>query len=290
MVKYHNTNGGIIMRNLVWAFALALTLLVLAPDFSSAEGNLSKKQYGIEFQIGGGYYDMGDVNNFAPDQGFVDPLTKGTANDKINIGTQIGVGFLYRNMENFGWVFGWNKLMAGIPSIMDEKYRTNAYFTATESWAEQTITGNELYILPTWYFNLGDDDDEDGDGIELNLSIGPAFYTASLDRSISIIRSEGSGANPAGSFEDAKGTSLGLILMGGVELPISDNGYISAQIGGRLANVGKLNYEDQYGVEQPVLKNSSSNAYLGANFSGVFLKLTLRTYFAPDKTWRSPKR
>ncbi|MFH0764968.1 MAG: hypothetical protein V2A61_00960 [Calditrichota bacterium] len=269
------------MRNLVGALAAALALFILLPGPATAGDEYLAKRYGIDIQVGGGYYGMQDINNFIPDVAFIDSRYKGKDSDDINFGLQFGLGFNYRHMENFGWNFGLNYLSAGIPGIMEQKFRRNAFLTGVdESWTEQTISGREVYILPTWYWPWRKN--------EVILGIGPAFYTASMDRAISIVRSSGSGANPAGSFDDASGTSLGLLINGGVEIPIENNLYLMVLGGVRLAKVGTLTYTDNSDVEQKVLKNTASNATLAADFSGFFVKVALRTYFQPQTEWRSP--
>lgn len=272
------------MRNLVGVLAIFLSLLFIVTSPAQAGKNFDAKKYGIELQIGGSYLAMQDVNDFIPDAGFVNPAYMGTANDKIEIGTQLGIGFTYRQMHDFGWSFGYNWLMAGIPGIFDQIHRVNAYYPSgggAESWSEQTVSGGELYIAPFWLWRWGNKD--------INLTIGPAIYRASLDRSISITRSVGS-PNPAGSFEEASGTSLGFFGSVGLDIPIKNNYFLSIQAGGRLAKVTELTYKDNQGVEQTVWQNSSGNATFGVDFTGVFLKLGVKTYFLPDSDWRSPKQ
>ena len=270
------------MRNLVGVLAIVLTLLLITPGSTQAGQNIDTKKYGIEFQLGGGFFAMQDVNDFIPDPGFIDPAYMGADEKTIHIGTQLGVGFSYRQQENFGWLFGLNTLTAGVPVILKEKYRTNAFFPESlgaESWAEQTVSGWEIYMTPTWYFDWKD--------LDLNFQIGPAIYRATLDRSISIVRTEW-GANPAGSFDNANGTALGLIVAGGLEIPLSETYFFNIRLGGRLATVGELIYENNQGVEESVYKNSASNSTLGVDFSGAFLTLALRTYFLPSSAWRTP--
>jgi len=270
------------MRNLAGALAAALALFILLSGPATAGDAYLAKKYGIDVQLGGGYYAMEDINNFIPDAAFIDPRFKGADKDDINFGSQFGVGFSYRHMKNFGWTFGLNYLAAGIPAAMEQKYRRNCFITADESWTEQTINGREIYILPTWYWPWKRN--------ELMLGIGPAFYRASLDRVISIVRSSGSGANPAGSFDDAHGTSLGLLINGGVEIPVEKNLYLMVLGGIRMAKVGTLTYTDNTDIEQKVMKNTASNATLAADFSGFFVKVALRSYFIAGSDWRSPGR
>ena len=180
------------------------------------------KKYGFEITLGGGYYLMDDVNDFIPDAAFIDPFQMGGDEDKINIGNQLGFGFIYRNMDNFGWVFGYNRLNSGIPAAITGKYRINAYFKdpssgrtlEEESWVEQSLSGSELYAMPTWYFDWNNKD--------ISLSMGPALYRVKMDRSIAITRSFGSGSNATGSFAEADGSALGLMISAGIEFPISE--------------------------------------------------------------------
>jgi len=272
------------MRNKVGALVTVIAILILTPGLILADQGDHPKKYGIELQLGGGVYSMGDINDYIPEPGFIDPRYVGSDEDDIFFGTQFGLGITYRQMDKFGWSFGYNKLTAGIPVVFEQKYRRNAYYQGTsESWVEQTISGSELYFMPTWFWPWKKNR-------EIIFSVGPAVYSATLDRSVSIIRSEGSAANPAGSFADAKGMSLGLSIIGGVEFPLNKDFWLTVQVGGRFANVGKLIYEDDQDVEHTIYKNSASNSTLGVDFTGVFLKCSIRTYFKPSSEWRSPKR
>jgi hypothetical protein len=163
------------MRNTVGMLAILLVVVLTIPAISTAEVDLNRK-YGVELQLGGGFYAMEDVNDFIP----ADFL--GYKPDKINIGTQFGVGLIYRHMENFGWQIGYNALTAGVPIAFEHKYEVRAYLpgASMESWAEQTVSGYEIYFLATWY--------KPTDAGELMFGIGPAIYNASLDRSIDIVR------------------------------------------------------------------------------------------------------
>lgn len=271
------------MRNSVGALATILAILILAPGVTLAGQDDHPKKYGIELQLGSGYIVMGDVNDFIPDPGFLDARYQGSDEDDIFLGTQFGIGMTYRHMDNFGWAFGYNRFVSGVPVVWESKYRRNAYYVpGSESWIEQTVAGSELYIQPTWYWPWKNR--------EIMFGVGPALYTANLDRSISIIRSAGSGANPAGSFADANGKALGLLVTGGVEFPMMEKFYLTVQGGFRLANIGKLTYEDEQDVEQTIYKNSASNATFGADFSGAFIKLSIRTYFKPSSEWRDPNK
>jgi len=270
------------MRNLVGVLAIVLTLLLITAGSTQAGENFNTKKYGIEFQLGGGFYAMQDVNDFIPHPDFINPAIMGADEKTIHIGTQLGIGFSYRSQENFGWLFGFNTLAAGVPVVLTEKYRTNAFFPGglgAESWAEQTVSGWELYMTPVWYFIWKD--------LDLNFQIGPAIYRASLDRSISIINSEG-GANPSGSFDNANGTSLGMLIAAGLEIPLSETYFLNIRLGGRFANIGELIYENNQGIEESVYKNSASNSTLSVDFSGAFLTLGIRTYFLPSSDWRTP--
>ena len=84
--------------------------------------------------------------------------------------------------------------------------------------------------------------------------------------------------------------SAGLMIMGGVEFPFKHDLNLVVQVGARWANVGKLTYTDNQDVEQTIYKNSASNATLGVDFSGAFVKASIRTYFRPSSDWRTPKR
>ncbi len=272
------------MRNLVGVLAVAITVLLLAPGLTQADQKFeSEKKFSIDLRLGAGYYAMQDVNDYLPETEFLS--YPGKTDDNINLGSQLGFGFGYRIIDNFGWMFGFNFLSAGVPVAMEGKYKKNAFYPqalGAESWVEQTVSGSELYILPTWYWDWGKSK-------ELCLSLGPAFYRASLDRTISIVRTAGSNANPSGSFTKAKGTSLGWMLVGGLEIPMMKSTDLFIQVGGRIAKVGEIAYKDQNDVETTVWMNTSSNATMAVDFSGGFLTVGIRTYFAPSEEWRSLK-
>lgn len=253
-------------------FALVAILLIL-PNMTFAEDNSSdwrSKRYSVEFQFGGGYWMMEDVNNYLPEATFAAGST-----DEINIGMQLGVGFFLRQLEDFGWAFGYNGFMT------PQKHRRSTYFTSTESWAEQTVSGGELYFLPTWIFPW--------DNKEITFSVGPAFYTAKVNRSVSIVRTEGAGANAAGSFEDAKGTTLGAVIAAGLEFPMKDDFYLRLNLGGRFAKIAKIYEETPDGaggiIKQEIKRGSGSS--FAVDYSGVYLNLAIRAYFQPDTKWRS---
>gem|GEM_PF-1151757 len=275
------------MRNFFGALASTALILCMISGTLQAGEFMHPKKYGFELTLGGGYYLMSDVNDFIPDAAFID----GTLNDddKINIGNQLGIGFIYRNMENFGWVFGYNRLNAGIPVAITGTYRISTNFfdanaqryVAEESWVEQTLTGSELYVMPTWYGVWKD--------FDVSLSMGPAVYRAMMDRSVSITRSiGGNGPNSTGSFSDGDGTALGFLISFGLEIPIFDTYFVNIQAGGRLANIGELSYEDNQNIDRTVI--NAANAPMEVDFTGGYLKASIRTYFKPTSNWRSPRR
>jgi len=270
------------MRNLVGVLAVVLTILLLAPGLTQADPTYNaEKKFAIDLRLGAGVYTMVDLNDYLPETEFLS--YPGKDDDQINFGTQVGFGFGYRIQENFGWMFGFNFMTSGVPAIMEGKYRKNAFYPqamGAESWVEQTVSGSELYILPTWYFGWGENK-------ELSLSAGPAIYRASLDRTISIVRTAGSNANPSGSFTEAKGTALGWMLVGGLEIPMKKSTDLLIQVGGRIAKVDEIAYKDQNDVENTVWMNTSSNATMAVDFSGAFLTVGIRTYFASSEDWRN---
>ncbi len=270
------------MRKFFGALASTALILCMISGTLQAGEFMHPKKYGFELTLGGGYYLMGDVNDFIPDNNFID--RPGPDDDKINIGNQLGFGFIYRNMENFGWVFGYNRLNAGIPVAITGTYRKNTFFpgVGTESWVEQSLTGGELYVMPTWYAEWHD--------MDVSLSMGPAVYRVKMDRSVSITRNAGIGANSAGSFSEADGTAMGFMLSAGFEIPISDTYFLNVQAGGRLANIGTLTYEDAQDIERTVFLNSASNTTMEVDFTGGYLKASIRTYFKPTSNWRSPRK
>jgi len=265
------------MRITVGMLAATLALLIALPGPGLADDNHPRK-YGVEFQIGGGYSMMQDVNDFIPHT----RMTGITPTDEINIGAQFGVGILYRHLDDFGWQFGYNRF------AFLTNYRIGTYFTSDESWAEQSLTGGELYAMPTWYkgFSFG----------EMFFGVGPAIYFANMDRSIDLVIDPGSHLTDGG-FSDAKGKALGLTGVLGLELDLSEMMGLALEVGGRNAVVGTLKYTDQAGVEQIVyldpylagVNPSASYPKLTVDYSGFFAKATLRAYFQPSGTWRHPK-
>ena len=262
------------MRKTVGMLALFLTFTLILPGLSSAEENHPRK-YAIDFNLGGGYHMMQDINDYIPAD------FTGYSPNKINIGTQLGIGICYRYLEDFGYQIGYNALAAGVPVAYDQKYEVTATFpgAAYESWAEQTVSGWEFYALAVWYKSMGSS--------ELSFGVGPAIYGAKLDRSIDIVRDASGSHLTGGSFYNAEGKALGLILALGFEFPIGANTGLLIQGGGRFANVGKLMYDDPSAqkFDQLVYLNPGTGAPLGVDFSGGFLKFTFRAYFKPDSKW-----
>jgi len=265
------------MRIMVGMLAATLALLTALPGLVMAEDTNSHK-YGIEFQVGGGYSLMQDVNDFIPHT----RMTGLTPTDEINIGGQFGLGVLYRQMDNFGWQISYNRF------AFLTNYRIATYFTSEESWAEQSLSGGEFYALATWYETFGPG--------ELFLGVGPALYFANLDRSIDLVMDPGSHLTEGG-FAAAKGKALGLVGLLGLEVSLSDMMGFAVEAGARNGVVGTLKYTDQSGTEQVVYLDpyligvdpSASYPKLTVDYSGFFVKATLRAYFQPSTAWRHPK-
>ena len=275
------------MHNLFGALASALLILCLTSGILLAGEDAHPKKYGVEITLGGGYYLMEDVNDFVPLPAFLDPRFIGGDDDKINIGNQWGIGFSYRSLDNFGWVFGYNRINSGL-IVIPGKFRINANFIdpstgalLDESWVEQSLFGREYYVLPTWYWNWKNQD--------ISLSVGPAVYRVIMDRSV-LIYSSGTNPISTGSFAEADGTALGMMMSFGIEFPISEQFFLNVQAGGRYAYIGKLTYEDKQGIEQTVWLGPGSSSTMAVDFTGGFIKASIRTYFKPDASWRSPKR
>jgi len=206
--------------------------------------------------------------------------------DKIFLGSQFGVGILFRHMDNFGWQIGYNSLAAGVPVAFEHKYEVHTLGedVTGDSWVEQTVSGWEVYFLATWYKPIK--------AGELSFSVGPTFNKAIMDRSISIYQPESNSTLTGGSFADAEGKTLGLIAAVGLELPLGETTALGFQVGGRLAKIKELIYEDPNTVsgESSVYKNASIGSLLPVDFSGAFLKISLRTYFKPATEWREHQR
>ncbi len=260
------------MRKLVGALVVATTLVWSSPSVSTA-GELSHK-YGLELQLGGGLHLLTDVNDYIPANNFAGIVPA----EEMMVGGQFGVGILYRSMPNFGWQFGYSRFV----SLIDQKFRISDG-NSTESWAEQTMSGSELYAMATWYFPWK--------SWELSFGAGPAIYNATLDRSVDIAQ-EGGSHITSGSFSDATGKSLGALGTFGLEIPLREMVGLNIQVGGRLAKVGKIEYEDPNNSSNriPVYLNSASGSLLPVDFTGGFVKISLRGYFHPANDWRSPGR
>ncbi|NQT34818.1 hypothetical protein HQ587_06485 [bacterium] len=287
------------MLRTVGKLVLISVFILTLPSVSSATDDHPKK-YGVELQFGGGYYMLGDVNDYIP---FDFIGLKDEPDDKINIGSQFGIGIIYRVEDNFGWQIGFNKLSAGVPGIFDQKYRIETQLSTSEgedldpSWVEQTVKGWELYALPTWYKSMG--------AGELMFAIGPTVTSASLDRSIDLVKDASGTHLSGGSFVDAKGKALGLTLALGYEMPLSANTGLSFQLGGRVAKIGFIRYpvvlvflneeetnrigEDT--TDEKVYEIVYINEAIGKRFAldmtGGFAKVTYRMYFTPSSKWRS---
>ncbi len=261
------------MRKLVGALVVVTTLLWSLPSVSTA-AELSHK-YGLELQLGGGMHLLTDINDYLPATNFAGIVPA----EEMTVGAQFGIGILYRQMPEFGWQFGYNRFA----SIIDQKFRITDAPNSPESWAEQTLSGSELYGMATWYTPW--------ENKELSFGIGPAIYNATLDRSIDIAQESGSHIT-SGSFSDGKGKSFGVILALGLEFPIREMVGFNVQVGGRFAKVSKIAYEDPNNSTNdiPVYLNSASGSLLPVDYTGVFLKLSLRGYFHPANDWRSPAR
>jgi len=267
------------MRKLVGALAVVVSLLTVLPSASKAAG-FTPHMYGVELQLGGGYHSLADLNAYTPDASFAGV----TPELQVNVGAQFGVGILYRQMYGFGWQFGYSRFI----SAMDSKYRV-AVNRGQVSWAEQTVSGSELYALATWYWPSFWQQKWWWPFKEVSFGVGPAFYGATLDRSIDIAQVGGSHLT-SGSFSDATGRSLGFLGTLGVEIPLKEYVGLSIQVGGRLAQVGKLTYKDASDRDVTVLLNTASNTALPVDWSGAFVKVSLRGYFEPASDWRNPGR
>lgn len=267
------------MHRMAGLLGIILALLIALPSVSPAADH--PKKYGVDIQLGGGYYSMKDINDFLPVE-FNQPTFTPPEPDKINIGEQFGIGMTYRNIDNFGWQLGFNKMaLLGI-----QKHRVEVQLPGTPdvSWAEQTISGSEFYILATWY-----SDTEIGD---LFFGVGPAVYWAKLDRSVDIINDQSGGSHlTKGSFANAEGKSVGAMVTLGLELTLGTSTGLSFQLGGRYAPVNELEYEDQSTQQNEIVyKNLGTGSKMVVDYTGGFFKITLRSYFQPSSDWRNPKR
>ncbi len=268
------------MLKTVRASAIILAILIALPIAGIAGDDDHPKKYGVEFMLGGGYYSLTDLNDYVPV-----PELVGVTPTEIHIGTQLGIGLIYRQQDNFGWQFGYNRLFAGIPIAMVQKFEIETILPNSSgvTLVEQEVSGSELYVMATWYKGWGQSK-------ELQFGIGPALYKASLDRSNILY-------NPtvnASGFTNAKGKAFGLIAVIGLELPVGETTGLSIQIGARSAEVGRVSYDDPTDTDPEnvtiVPLNSYSNSDLPIDFSGAFGKITLRTYFEPTSNWRTPQR
>lgn len=271
------------MRKTIGALAVAATLLwVLASAGRAAE--TFPRQYGVELLGGGSYFLLTDVNDYLPS---ADPLYKlagRTPEQKLNLGAQYGLGLLYRMMPQFGWQLGYERFV----TVADSKFRITNGLAAGQSWAEQTLSGSEIYAMATWYWPW--------DANELSFGAGPAIYTAVLDRSVDLNQGGGSHIT-AGSFDHATGRSFGWIAAAGFEMSLRQNIGLSFQVGGRLGEVDRVTYRlrnpdppPTYLKDNIVYLNSATGKTLPVDFTGAFFKVGLHSYFQPAGDWRSPSR
>lgn len=274
------------MRKSVWALLTVVTLgLLIVPSVSNAEA--SSHKYAVELQLGGGSTAMTDVNDYLPSAAF----SGITPASKLDVGMAFGVGLLYRcdldAMPNwlpgnpyFGYQFGYNRFV----SLADSKYRISDG-GLPESWAEQTISGTEISAQAAWYWPIYK-------RLEVSLSMGPALYLANMDRQLNIVNSSGS-IGKEGSFSNANGKALGFVGGAGLEIPFADDLSVAVVLGGRYAKISKLTYDsglkDANGntIYNSVWLDEPSQRALPVDYSGVFLKFTLRGYFGPSGDWRS---
>lgn len=271
------------MLKTVRAFVVLVALFLALPLAGHAADDFWKK-YGVDIMIGGSYYNLSDINNFLADQDFA-----ATDPEKINIGTQIGIALLYRSEPGFGWQIGHNRMFAGVPGIAEQKFTHEAILTSKGatlvSSAEQRVSGGETYAIGTFYTNTG--------ALELSLGIGPAIYSASLDRTVILYQSAGANApaNPS-AFTDATGWSMGFIAKVGLELDFTEHTGLAFEVGGRYAKVAKISWQDPNNTDNVTIvrKNAYSNSTLPVDFSGAFARLTLRKYFEPASGWRQPQK
>ena len=288
------------MLRTVGKLVLISVFILTLPSVASATDDHPRK-YGVELQLGGGYYMLGDVNNYVP---FDFICLKDEPDDKINIGSQFGIGIIYRVEDNFGWQFGFNKLSAGIPEIFEQKYKIEVQLPEPpgenfdSSWAEQTVSGWEFYTLATWYIPTG--------AGEWMFGVGPAITSATLDRSIDLVKDASGTHLSGGSFVDAKGKTLGLMFALGYEWSLSSNTGLAFQLGARVAKVSRIKYElppledlteeeaNRITEEATATKrvktvyiNDAIGKRLALDMSGGFAKVTYRMYFKPSSKWRS---
>lgn len=256
------------MRYIAGLLAATLILSLALPGSLLAD-NPNPKKYGIEFQFGGGYNLMQDLNDYVPNTANAS-FAGYTPTNEVNLDAQFGMALVYRHMEDFGWQFGYNRF------LFANNFRIE---NSQGSWAEQSVVGSELSILATWFKPL--------DAGELFLGVGPGFYFATMDRSVSIYQSGSSIPTSEGTFEDAKGQAMGLIGLVGFEMMLKSNLGLTFQLGGRSAVIGQMKYIDENGNEQIVYQGGTK---LPVDFTGGFGKITLRAYFAPSSDWRTPKR
>jgi len=284
------------MRNLVGVLAIILIILLLAPGFTIAKDKIDVKKYGIKIPLNMGYYMPTDVNDYRPPEF----AAQFAIQDEIGLGFEGGIGFSYRldpsaeyeyfpflfpftffgTPDNFGWEFGYNTMRPAIPS----RYRASAFLPAgggLESWAEQTVTGGEFYALPTWYWGW--------DESEFSLSLGPAIYFATLDRSVAIYNTVDGNANPAGSFpEPATGKALGFVSSFGFEMPVSESYFLGFNAGFRFAEIQELYYQTD--SVDPLTGLKIEEKTIGVDLTGFYFGITLKSYFQPSSDWRSPRQ
>jgi hypothetical protein len=256
------------MLNRIGTLIILMAIVVALPSTSQSAPH--PRKYGVELQLGGNFALLGEVNDFRHTELASRPnLTV----DETNIGVQFGLGITYRQEDHFGWNFGHNRFME------INKYRAAAVAGGEESWSEQTVVGTESYALATWYMDKW--------GGELSFGVGPALYSASLDRVNDIVVS--AGQHSIGGFIGASGKSFGMMGTIGFELPLKEHLGLLFEAGGRLAKVTELLWvdpDDPFGAQQVVYYNQTIGDKMDVDFTGGFFKIGLRMYFEPPQDWR----
>ncbi|MFH1862023.1 MAG: hypothetical protein ABH878_04345 [bacterium] len=232
-------------------------------------------QRGIELRGGYSMYlDMTDPNQFNKDfTGTTGYSQKEYSESAGTLGG--GISLLYKTADYFCWHIGLNVLAtdsatATAVNALNETQVSKIYVNATE-----------IFLTVNYYLNVTP-------RFNLQIGAGPAFYLASMDKSIPSVAESVYGT----AFYDAHGRSFGFLGTAGLEFFLSNA--ISLKFGGgfRWAPISRFKYFVEYSSPTGNYKEGEiaywHNSWdtFEADFSGGFAEIGLRVYFEPATQWK----
>jgi hypothetical protein len=239
---------------LIGLFAFAGVATADNSSVFTFEKNKLDNRYGIQLQGGMAMYAMSDVNDYratgAPTENEED----------AEMGVAWGVSLLYRDSEHVRWEIGFS-------ALGEDRTYTTWQAGAVTSEVEQTVSGSEFFVIPTWMFS------PDG-AFLVSVGMGPTVISGSLDRSVT----QGT------SFFDATGRALGGRAQIALQWRFAEDWALNLLGGYRLAKVGRLINEDRDGNENTIYWGFNDRE-MSVDFSGAWVELGLRLYFKPATKW-----